>query len=389
VAAFGPLNPTSTVSPETQEELAALVADAYAHSTPLYPIGGGTSLDYGLPAKLPGIGVDLKQLNRVIDFPARDLTVTVEAGITMQALSEVLAKEGLRLPVDVPHPERATLGGVIATGWSGPRRYGHGTIRDFVIGIRAIDGRGEVFNGGGRVVKNVAGYDFCKLLTGSLGSIGIITQVTLKLRPVAEATVLHTISGNGLVSAITHSDITPAVVDCRHAEGREETLVLLEGTSREVEWMSAQLQSIVKVNGKTSLEQHGSALAEVWPAIRDFAAQPAPLMLKASVRNLNRFTAMVIASFPEVKLHAHAASGIVYIAFATFPKDGLSRTLVGKLQPLAAQCGGHIVVLSNPSGQEMTPQSVWGTIGPQLELMQAVKRQFDPRGILNPGRFVV
>jgi glycolate oxidase FAD binding subunit len=389
VAEASSLNLTSTASPATQEELAALVADAYANGMPLYPIGGGTSLDYGLPAKLPGIGVDLKQLNRVIDFPARDLTVTVEAGITMQALRELLAKEGLRLPVDVPHPERATLGGVIATGWSGPRRYGHGTVRDFVIGIRAIDGRGETFNGGGRVVKNVAGYDFCKLLTGSLGSIGIITQVTLKLRPVAEVTSLHTISGDGLVSAIMHSDITPAAIDSRHAGGRDETLVLLEGTSREVEWMSAQLQSIVKVNGKTSLEQYGSALTEVWPAIRDFAAQPAPLMLKASVRNLSRFTTTVSDAFPETKLHAHAASGIVYIAFATFPKDGLSRTLVGQLQPLAAQCGGHIVVLSNPGGQEMTPQSVWGNIGPQLELMQAVKRQFDPRGILNPGRFVV
>src|SRR6185369_14097741 len=109
-------------------------------------------------------------------------------GITMQALAELLAKERQRLPIDVPQAEQATIGGVIATNWNGPRRFGEGTVRDYVIGISAVDGRGQPFKGGGRVVKNVAGYDFCKLLTGSLGTLGIITQLSLKVKPRTECT---------------------------------------------------------------------------------------------------------------------------------------------------------------------------------------------------------
>jgi glycolate oxidase FAD binding subunit len=176
--------------PADQEEVAAVVAECYEQRFPLYPIGGGTSLDFGLPAKGEGVGLSLAKLNRVLDYPARDMTITVEAGITMQALANVLAAERQRLPVDVPQADKATIGGVIATNWNGPRRYGEGTIRDYVIGISAVDGRGQPFKGGGRVVKNVAGYDFCKLLTGSLGTLGVITQVTLRLKPIPEQTAL-------------------------------------------------------------------------------------------------------------------------------------------------------------------------------------------------------
>src|SRR5437762_40368 len=147
-----------TITPADQSSLLAAVRAAYEAGTAVYPIGGGTSLEYGLSAARPGIELSLAKLNRVIDYPARDMTTTVEAGITMASLAETLAAERQRLPVDAPQADRATLGGLIATNWSGPLRYGHGTIRDYVIGINAIDGRGVPFKGGGRVVKNVAGY---------------------------------------------------------------------------------------------------------------------------------------------------------------------------------------------------------------------------------------
>jgi len=183
-----PLKATET--PDSQAALAALVADAYQSRRPVYPIGGGTSLDYGLAATRPGLGLSLAGLTRVVDYPQRDMTITVEAGMTLARLAEVLAEGRQWLPIDAPQPERATLGGAIATAASGPRRYGFGTLRDYVIGITAVDGRGEIFKGGGRVVKNVAGYDFCKLLTGSLGTLGVITQVTFKLKPLVERSVL-------------------------------------------------------------------------------------------------------------------------------------------------------------------------------------------------------
>jgi glycolate oxidase FAD binding subunit len=158
-AEFLPLR--DRIAPPTADAIGEIVRAAAADGTPVYPLGGETALDFGLAPKTPGIGLSLAGLNRVIDYPARDMTVTVEAGVTMGELARVLASEGQRLPVDAPAADRATLGGLIATNHSGPLRYGHGTIRDYVIGITAVDGRGRTYHGGGRVVKNVAGYDFC------------------------------------------------------------------------------------------------------------------------------------------------------------------------------------------------------------------------------------
>jgi glycolate oxidase FAD binding subunit len=143
---------TSTETPGDQAELAALVRQAYDEAAPIYPIGGGTCLDYGLPAKQPGIGLSLAGLNRVVDYPSRDMTITVEAGVNMAALAGELARQGQRLPIDAAQADTATIGGVVAVNFSGPRRYGHGTARDYVIGISAVDGRGTPFKGGGRGV---------------------------------------------------------------------------------------------------------------------------------------------------------------------------------------------------------------------------------------------
>ena len=179
---------TETLVPATQEELAEAVVPPAPVPRRFTRLAVPRVLISGLPARKPGLGLATTGLTRVIDYPVRDMTITVEAGITIEALARELAAHGQRLPVDVPQAAQATLGGVVATATSGPRRLGHGAIRDFVIGISAVDGRGVAFKAGGRVVKNVAGYDFCKLLTGSRGGLAVITQVTLKLRPVAEAT---------------------------------------------------------------------------------------------------------------------------------------------------------------------------------------------------------
>src|SRR5262249_29526646 len=143
--------------------------------------GGRTMLGVGLPPARPGVALDLLGLKRVIDYPARDMTITVQAGITVQAPGQLLAAEGQRVPVDVPLPSRATLGGAMAANASGPRRLGAGTLRDYVIGVTTVNDQGQETKAGGRVVKNVAGYDLCKLHLGALGTLGVITQATLKV----------------------------------------------------------------------------------------------------------------------------------------------------------------------------------------------------------------
>jgi glycolate oxidase FAD binding subunit len=400
-------------SPSNPDEVAACIRHTCETGTPLYPIGGGTSLDYGIPAKAEGRGLSLGKLNRVIDYPVRDMTVTVEAGVTMKALADLLAKERQRLPVDVPRADKATIGGVIATNWNGPRRYGESSLRDFVIGISAVDGRGLAFKGGGRVVKNVAGYDFCKLLTGSLGTLGVITQVTLRLKPIPEQSALVACSlpdlalAEKLLAALVSSQITPTAIELLAGPEWQATpglsdlphstvpgfylVVGLEGTGLELEYMLRQLSAEWRELGVAEPLVVGEGAA-LWQQLIEFSqAAESPMVLKASVVP-SGVTSMIAAARrvdAECSIQAHAGNGTVLIKMSKFPAGGLSRALVGNLQPAAAAHHGQLVVLSNPSGAEMTHQSVWGATDSPLALMREVKRNFDPADILNHGRFVV
>ena len=403
----------NTLAPRSAEELAGIVRDSFAAGTAIYPIGGGTSLAYGMPAKTRGTGVSLASLNRVIDYPARDMTITVEAGITMASLAAMLAAERQQLPIDVPHVAAATLGGVIATNWNGLRRYGLGTVRDYVIGISAVDGRGMPFKGGGRVVKNVAGYDFCKLLTGSFGTLGVITQVTLRVRPLPQKSMLVATSCadmqslDALLTVLAQSQTTPVSLSVlAGSDWRDQSalgnvqrsgadafyvVVGLEGSEPELDWMVGQLQREWQALGLG----HAASVIEpsaLQPQIVEWTADDsAALILKANVRpsGVVPFINAAREVDSNCSVLAYAGNGVVFVKFQTFPATGLSRVLIGKLQPTAAALGGHVVLISNPSGSEMTLQSVWGGNEGSVEVMRAVKRNFDPKGILNPGRFVI
>jgi glycolate oxidase FAD binding subunit len=407
----------STLAPATGEELIEQLRACHARTTPVYPIGGATALDYGIPAKQPGVAISLAGLNRVIDYPARDMTVTVEAGVTLASLNEQLAAERQQLPFDVPDADQATVGGIVATNWNGCRRYGYGSVRDYVIGIHAVDGTGLPFKGGGRVVKNVAGYDFCKLLTGSLGTLGVIDQLTFRLRPIPESRawvgcwVANAELTERLLQGLVHSETSPTAIelvagpdwntDARLASlrgrGTETTggfwlLVGVEGTSVEVDWMVARLREEWHAEGVNNSESWQGDLAKQWLAdLTNWSCRGAAgLVLKASVRpsGVVPMLAAFAAIDPRVSLQAHAGNGQIIARYPEFPAGGMSRTVVGRLQAEASQWSGSLTVVSNPSGQEMTLRSVWGVGGVNLEMMQSVKRQFDPKNLLNPGRFV-
>lgn len=402
---------SETLSPPDPAAVAGAVREAFAAGTPVYPIGGGTSLDYGLPATQTGLGLSLAGLNRVIDYPARDMTITVEAGITIAALANTLAAERQTLPIDLPATGSATLGGAVATAWSGPRRYGHGTLRDYVIGISAVDGRGTLFKAGGRVVKNVAGYDFCKLLTGSFGTLGVITTLTLKVKPLAECAAFlvcdlqNLPSAEPLLAALVHSATNPTSIELLLGPHWQEhpslglatagtigrLAVGFEGSRDEVDWMLAQLArewSALGVGLSRAVDEQQSAVLAA--DLRDFPADAdAPLVLKGSLlpSRTTSFIDLVRQVDPQASVQAHAGNGIVLVRFAKFDAADISRALIGKLQPAARLAGGSAVVLSSTiSG--MTRQAVWGGVPESARWMAEVKRQFDPKHILNPGRFV-
>lgn len=399
-----PSNPTSAA------DVVAALEQARANKSPIQPIGGGTSLNFGLQSNLPAEKLSLAGLNRVVDYPARDMTITVEAGVTMQELATTLAKEGQRLPVDVPQADRATIGGVVATNWNGYRRFGQGPLRDFVIGIEAVDGNGLLFHGGGRVVKNVAGYDFCKLLTGSFGTLGIITQVTLKVRPLPERSAWLACSVNDaknaekMLAALQQSSVTPAAIELVSGSVWQKEaalaglnlapqgfalLALLEGTTTEVLWMKDQLRREWREAGIVNPYMQDGC-DEPWLAVQEFSSHvDSPLTVQASVTpsGVLPFVAACRRRDPDCSVLAHAGNGTVFVRFAAFPDKGLGELMMGDLQPAAAAHHGHVVILNAPPGTAITHRSVWGGEAP-LALMTAVKKKFDPLDLLNRGRFV-
>ena len=398
-----------TFSPADEDQLAALVADCQSSGTAVYPLGGCTSLDYGLPPSREGHGISLAKLDQVIDFPVRDLTITVQAGITMSSLAETLAPENLQLPLRVPDPERATIGGVVATNCSGPGRYGYGTIRDYVIGITAVNGSGQLFHGGGRVVKNVAGYDFCKLLTGSLGTLGLITQLTLKLKPIppADATLLvefqQLANVEPTLAWLMESPAQPYAIQLFSgpAWAAQESLPLtagwqlalgLCGSETELEWLCSQLESEFSQHGiKLVTRLQADQQEELWQQLVQFPVSgDAPLVIQASMvaSGISEFIAAAREIDSECSIQAHAGTGVVIVRFSEYPADGLGGALVGSLQPIAMAAHGNVTVLSNPGGSDMTTRSVWGSVHSPLPLLDRIKHAFDPANVLNPGRFI-
>jgi glycolate oxidase FAD binding subunit len=409
VTTTNPLPLTETHTPGDIDGLIDVVRDCCAAQTPIYPIGGATALDYGRTPRQPGIGLALGGLNRVIDYPARDMTITLEPGVTMAGLRETLAAEGQELPIDVPQSGAATIGGVVATALAGPRCYGLGTMRDYVIGISAVDGRGTRFKGGGRVVKNVAGYDFCKLLTGSLGSLGVIVQLTLRLRPIPEKSALVVCDvrdydeAEKILAALVNSDTTPVAIELLAGSTWQSDPVLgdvpggaagrivvsVSGTAIEVDWMIEQLQREWSLQQATGVRAITEAPAhELWSRIVEFPAADAPLVIAASVRpgGVTSLVEECRRADEACSVVAHAGSGIVLARFVDVPNGDVARLINNTLRPAAISAGGSLVVLSTNLG-EQTHQTIWGGRTDATAVMESVRRQFDPQGLLNPGRF--
>jgi glycolate oxidase FAD binding subunit len=401
------VGPMTVERPATVAELCAIVRRCADTKTAIYPVGGGTMLDFGIPPARPGIALSTTALNQVIDYPARDLTITVQAGITMKELQATLAKENQWLPIDIP--ETATIGGAIACDVSGPRRYGYGTLRDYVIGITVVNDRGEETHAGGRVVKNVAGYDFMKLHTGALGTLGVITQVTLKVKPKPEAW--------GMVTApfVTGERLTAVINAIAATTIRPVSIIAHQHNGRGVGWSDGPVESrwiwsvvlgfegscgAVRWNEERARQELAQAAADVCvlppeAATWDYAGATIPQQLlcaRVVPTRVAEFALFSAGLSDSIGITACAGTGFVELTpynaesrpewdFAT--AERVFRQLLDK----AAESNGNVVVQHGP--HEWKKQfNIWGHPPADLALQKAVKRALDPQNLFNPGRFV-
>ena len=404
-------------TPTTQSELARFVAEnAVVERKTICPVGGRTALHYGFSAQTPDAVVALSGLTRVVDYPARDMTITVEAGMRIDELQATLASERQRLPIDIAQAERATLGGALATNTSGPRRFGHGTFRDYVIGISAVDAHGRAFKAGGRVVKNVAGYDICKLLVGSRGTLAIVTQVTLKLRPLTETSALLWLAFSKFddiercLERLLTSDARPVAVEVLNpaaakliaASSRGElpvdapVLCLgVEGSQREVDW---QIETLLRETAPFGVqaEQHVSepAASGLWQALTEFqTCADDPLTFQANLRPSQCVEFAKCATRLGVAVQVHAGNGLI---IGQLPEEAATieqtTSILNELRHVARSGAGEfgsgnlVVLHCDPEWKARMPMC--GDPEPAWPLMRQLKQQLDPHGLFNPGRFV-
>ena len=384
--------PEYIVSPGSEQEVAAVLAFANEVGISVIPRGGGTKLQWGNPPRRADIVLSTARLNRILEHAWADLTVTVEAGCTVQSLQSALAQHGQRLALDALWPERATIGGVLSSNDSGALRLRFGALRDLIIGATLALPDGTLAKSGGKVVKNVAGYDLPKLATGALGTLGVITRAVFRLHPLCHESLTLTFSAARIeemqdkVLAVQDSQLAHTAFQIQCASGRApEADILFEATPAGLLAQQAKLQDVLgglplrKSEAECWLaKQHlwdaweaDCAIAKITTLPTNFAEMVRAFEEAARLRNLKWKTVLQATGIGWLRLDGAAAS--------------LTAALEQSRSHLEAR-GGSLVLLHRTAN--MDSFDAWGSPGDALALMRALKHRLDPKGTLNPGRFV-
>lgn len=401
--ALGERTPQEVVRPDSAEAAAETLRQANERRAAVVPWGAGTKQRFGNLPRAYDVALDLSALDQVVEYEPADLVVTAQAGTPLAALQRRLNEAGQFLALDPPFGEQATLGGTLATNVSGPSRLLYGTARDLVLGMRVATPQGHVVKSGGRVVKNVVGYDLNKMHIGGLGTLGVMVEVTLKVHPLprAEASVLASFpsleAAHAAAGRLFRSVLYPRAVELLsgdvHGVGGEGWRVLFwgAGSPATVERQVRDAEAWCREAGAQTERLDGDAHRAAWRAIQEFGRS---LPEDGSLVKLTCLPTEVAALVAEVEraaggagarvraVLAHAGNGVIYIALG-----GASADFMRSLPALAGQRGGSAVVEDAPLAIKRQID-VWGPTRNDFPLMQALKAQFDPHSTLNPGRFV-
>jgi glycolate oxidase FAD binding subunit len=391
------VRPQTIVEPGDEQELAAVLKLANDEGLAVIPRGGGTKLGWGNPPKRADVVLSTARLNRVIEHAWADLTVTVEAGCTIQNLQDTLAQHGQRLALDPLWPQHATVGGVLATNDSGALRLRFGALRDLIIGVTLVLPDGTLAKSGGKVVKNVAGYDLPKLVTGAFGTLGVITRAVFRLHPVPKETSTISVATRKLreaqqvISTIQDSQLAHSALQLRCGTSiAPQVDVLFEATSAGLAAQVAQLKELLPATRITDCD------AGVWRVRQDIcddAQRDGSSMMVAKISVLPADIGKMLEALEnlaqeckkEIRYQAVVqATGIGCFALQGDLDEVIS--ILYSFNPVVWRSGGSHVIQHRP--REVRAVNTWGVASDAVALMHAVKHQFDPRSTLNPGRFV-
>jgi glycolate oxidase FAD binding subunit len=408
--------PSWVASPASVEEASAVMRAAADHDLAVVPRGGGTKLGWGEPPRRCDVVIDMLRMDRVLEHAAGDLVTRVQAGVTMSHLAGVLGGAGQQLALDVPETGglarngSPTVGGVLATGIAGPRRLRYGTPRDLVIGVTAIRADGAVTRSGGKVVKNVAGYDLGKLFAGSYGTLGLIVEAVFRLHPLPAATAFVTDDVYGAaavaqaVAAAAGSDLAPSAVEIdRPARGGPVRVgVLLEGDPDGVAERAGQMRGTLGAGSVASRIEPpwwGAAPGGTGPGGGRQGGTLIRIAFWAAALCgvLEAIDAAAGAAGLDPAIAGSAAAGVLHASVRPDAPPGAVAAFLGGLRGAMARgepgaaagegppTRGSAVVLHAPDDvRELV--DLWGPV-PGLDLMRAVKDQFDPGHLMSPGRF--
>jgi glycolate oxidase FAD binding subunit len=366
---------SETAHPTSTAEVAEVLRDAAYRRLTVVAKGRGTKQSWGMPPTSADLVVDLSGLDQVLDHQAGDLIVDTQAGALLGEVQDVVAKAGQRLVLDETVPG-STVGGTLATNASGPQRVLVGTARDLLIGITVVRVDGVVAKAGGRVVKNVAGYDLGKLMIGSYGTLAVITEAVFRLHPLpaVERWVVVPVDGaaraHELVQAVVHSQAVPRAVEVDlPAAGPGSLGVLLGGKA---EGVDDRVRTVRRLLGDAA-----TVADEPPPGWASYPRGPVLLKLTFALSGLRD----VLTDARRAGLHVRgsAGAGVVHAA-----ADDM--TSLEALRSVCTRHGGSVVVVDAPAEVKQVTD-VWGPV-PALDLMRRVKDQFDPDHRLAPGRFV-
>jgi glycolate oxidase FAD binding subunit len=382
------------IEPAHAEQIGELVRKCESDSLTLAPMGASRTLAQ-IRRQPADVGVSLARMNRIVDYVPDDMTVVAEAGLTLGALNAHTGLHGQRLPCDPANPELTTLGALVGAAKSGPLRLSEGGVRDLLIGIRFVGHDGRLIHSGGRVVKNVAGYDLMKLVTGAFGTLGIITETIFKVRPSLENYSLAITSFDETTDALAAARRAEEAANLAHLEvlspslghefaraGRSVVLAGFGGSPTEAGYYRAHVSNALRRN--TQMLTGEDAIGS-YQRLRDldFAAAAVVAQLAVLPEALPRCLNACGAEF-----RSHAGSGIAQIFLAPDHTNDEICAAVGRWRQIAHEAHGHLRVLQVRS--DVRPNLELFDRPPEsaLRLMQRLKQTFDPKNIFNPGCFV-